>query len=62
MKYILFEADFDENDSDVHFFTSEKGLLDYFGDEKFVDDLIVNGISEGEWHNYHLVTIDGGVF
>ena len=54
--YLLFVADFDENDSSVIEMDLED-LNEYFGDPEFVDRLLVVGFIEGEWHNYHLVVI-----
>lgn len=54
--YLLFVADFDENDSSVIEMDLED-LNEYFGDPEFVDRLLVVGLFEGEWHNYHLVEI-----
>ena len=54
--YLLFVADFDENDSSVIEVDLED-LNEYFGDPEFVDRLLVDGLFEGEWHNYHLVEI-----
>ena len=54
--YLLFVADFDENDSSVIEVDLED-LNEYFGDPEFVDRLLVDGFIEGEWHNYHLVVI-----
>lgn len=54
--YLLFVADFDENDSSVIEMDLED-LNEYFGDPEFVDRLLEDGFIEGEWHNYHLVVI-----
>ena len=55
--YILFIADFDENDSDVVKLNSLSDVIVYLGweeNEDLVSELLSNGVVEGEWHNYHL--------
>ncbi len=55
--YILFVADFDENDSNVVKLNSLSDVIVYLGweeNEDLVSELLSNGVVEGEWHNYHL--------
>ena len=54
--YLLFVADFDENDSNVHEIDLDD-LYEYFNDPDIVVSLLENGLVEDEWHNYHLVEI-----
>lgn len=58
MSYILFTADFDENDSDITIFKTLKDVVEYFDDVEFVDKLLSSGLDEGEWHSYHLINTE----
>lgn len=52
--YILFIADFDENESKVLKFEWRQDLQDYFDNDVVFKDLVVYGNHIGEWHHYHL--------
>lgn len=56
--YILFVADFDENQSKVLKLKNLQDLYDYFDDDLFVNNLVDKKCSYGEWHNYHLVQVN----
>lgn len=59
VKYILFEADFDETESNVYKLCSVESIQDFFcGDEDALDFLLKNNSYYGEWHQYHLVKLE----
>lgn len=56
VKYLLFETDFDENESNLYQLNSLSEIEDYFCcSEENIGDLLVDGVFHGDWHSYHLV-------
>lgn len=57
-KYILFHADFDENESSTLDIEDEEHLTKHFyGEEGVIGDLLTEGRYYGEWGNYHLIKL-----
>lgn len=59
VKYILFQADFDECESDVYMLCTVEGISAFFdGDDEIVSELLSTGSYYGEWHQYHLIRLE----
>ena len=67
MSYILFTADFDENESKVNRYENLDDIandMDAYCEEcegykKWFNKLVDKGYHYGEWHHYHLVEVKG---
>ena len=67
MSYILFTADFDENESKADRYENLDDIAadmdayceDCEGYKKWFNKLVKEGYHYGEWHHYHLVKVEG---
>ena len=56
IKYLLFESNFDEGESEVYKLCSIESIKDLFCcDDEALGFLLENGSYYGEWHEYHLI-------
>lgn len=57
--YLLFWADFDENESGVEKLKGMVDIVEHLGDDQMeaVNELLIRGYWYGEWHQYHLVKL-----
>ena len=56
VKYLLFESNFDEGESEVYKLCSIESIKDLFCcDEEALGHLLESGSYYGEWYQYHLI-------
>lgn len=59
VNYLLFQADFDETESNLYELSSLSEIQeDYIDDEYLVKELIANGCLRMEWWEYRLVDLN----
>ena len=59
VNYLLFQADFDETESNLYELSSLSEIQeDYIDDEDLVKELIANGCLRMEWWEYILVNLN----
>lgn len=59
VKYILFEANFDENETNIYNLCSIDSIEDFFCcNEDSLCQLLKNGVYFGEWYSYHLIKLE----
>ena len=59
INYLLFQADFDETESNIYELVSLSEIQeDYIDDEDLVKELIANGCLRVEWWEYRLVDLN----
>lgn len=58
--YLLFWADFDENESGVERLEGMMAIVEHLGDDQMevVNELLTRGYWVGEWHQYHLLKLE----
>lgn len=59
VNYLLFQADFDETESNLYELVSLSEIQEYYiDDEGLVKELIANGCLRMEWWEYRLVDLN----